>query len=176
MHAPSFQTVRLARGKHRSPNDGVCVMELASMIADEPFTDRPATCDRVIGAVLRAYNDLSPHRRRQDLYRCAADVVGTRGGPELERLRLQHCFDLVGELDARRDRSLRMRVLSPSGDTVQAYIAGPGATGKPLEMFAEGMARMLVADGRRGHARMLALIDELIALRVSAPVRELVLT
>ena len=34
---PSHQTVRLARGKHSSPRDGVCVMELASMLAGEQF-------------------------------------------------------------------------------------------------------------------------------------------
>jgi hypothetical protein len=40
MTAPSYQTVRLARGRHSSWHAGVCVMELASMLAHEAFSDR----------------------------------------------------------------------------------------------------------------------------------------
>jgi hypothetical protein len=39
MTAPFNQTVRLAGARHSSPH-GVCVMELASMLAHEPFSDR----------------------------------------------------------------------------------------------------------------------------------------
>ena len=37
----SHQTIRLAKGKHQSAEQGACVMELASMLACEPFTDHP---------------------------------------------------------------------------------------------------------------------------------------
>jgi hypothetical protein len=53
----NYKTVRLAKGKHRSAQHGVCVMELASMIAGGPFTDHPASVSPVIGAFLRVYND-----------------------------------------------------------------------------------------------------------------------
>jgi hypothetical protein len=39
-------------------------MELASMLADEPFTDRPATASPVIAAFLRTYNDGIDDARR----------------------------------------------------------------------------------------------------------------
>src|SRR4051812_3696389 len=64
---PTHQTVRLSRGKHSSPAQGVCVMELASMLAGESFNDRPACVDPVIGGLLRAYNDNVDGERRQDL-------------------------------------------------------------------------------------------------------------
>jgi hypothetical protein len=48
----SYQTVRLSAGRHRSPDDGACVMELASMLAGEPFSDRPATVCPVIAGFL----------------------------------------------------------------------------------------------------------------------------
>jgi len=73
----SHQTVRLSTGRHDSPDDGVCVMELASMLAGEPFTDHPHAVDRRLGAFLRAYNDAVDDERRQDLYPLAAAVVGT---------------------------------------------------------------------------------------------------
>ena len=86
MNGPTHQTVRLARGKHRHPADGVCVMELASMLAREPFSDHPASVCPVIGAVLRAYNDNIGDERRQDLYRFASLAVG-QNGVESERRR-----------------------------------------------------------------------------------------
>ena len=77
----SHQTVRLRRGKHASPEKGVCVMELASMLAGEPFSDRPQAVCPVIGAYLRSYNDVVDDERRQDLYRYAVrgDRVGRSG-------------------------------------------------------------------------------------------------
>ena len=49
----SHQTVRLGRGKHASPTDGVCVMELSSMLAGERFSDRPRSVCPVIASLLR---------------------------------------------------------------------------------------------------------------------------
>ncbi|MEO6859467.1 MAG: hypothetical protein ABI323_12925 [Solirubrobacteraceae bacterium] len=87
----SYQTVKLARGRHSSLEDGVCVMELASMLADEPFSDRPQSVCPVIGAFLRAYNDRVDDRWRQDLYAYAAKVVGTRSTISVEGQRAQMC-------------------------------------------------------------------------------------
>ena len=87
----SYQTVKLSRGKHFSPHDGVCVMELASMLAGEEFTDHPQAVCPVIGAFLRAYNDRVDDRWRQDLYAYAAKVVGTRSTIDVERQRAQMC-------------------------------------------------------------------------------------
>jgi hypothetical protein len=53
MSVASHQVVRLARGRHTSPNAGVCVMELASMLAHEPFSDRAPSISPTIGACLR---------------------------------------------------------------------------------------------------------------------------
>jgi len=72
----THQTVKLSKGRHDSPDEGACVMELASMLAGEPFSDHPASVCPVIGSCLRAYNDWIDDDRRQDLYRYAAKVVG----------------------------------------------------------------------------------------------------
>ena len=42
----THQTVRLTTGKHTSPSDGACVMELASMLAGEPSATIRARCAR----------------------------------------------------------------------------------------------------------------------------------
>jgi hypothetical protein len=87
MSTVSHQTIRLSKGKHSSPHDGACVMELASMLAGESFTDHPESVCPAIGSFLRAYNDAVEDDRRQDLYAYAANVVGTRSSPEVERAR-----------------------------------------------------------------------------------------
>ena len=78
MTQASHQTVRLSQGKHRGPDHGACVMELASMLAGEPFSDRPRCVDPVIAGFLRTYNDGIDETRRQDLYPLASEVVGSR--------------------------------------------------------------------------------------------------
>src|SRR4051812_30234200 len=75
----SHQTIRLDRGKHAAPEEGACVMELASMLGGEQFSDRPRTACPVIAGFLRGYNDLVDDDRRQELYAYAATVVGSAG-------------------------------------------------------------------------------------------------
>ena len=89
MSPVSYQTIKLSKGKHSSPDDGACVMELASMLADEPFTDHPAAVCPVIGSFLRAYNDTVDDRRRQDLYTYASMVVGSRTSADIQRARAE---------------------------------------------------------------------------------------
>jgi hypothetical protein len=78
MSGASHQTLRLSAGKHYSPDEGACVMELASMLAGERFGDHPRAVCPVIAVVLRGYNDGTGDEGRQDLYRFAAEAVGTR--------------------------------------------------------------------------------------------------
>jgi hypothetical protein len=73
----THQIVRIGRGAHSSPEQGACVMELASMLAGERFSDRPLSVCPVIAGFLRAYNDALDNKRRQDLLPVAAAVVGT---------------------------------------------------------------------------------------------------
>jgi hypothetical protein len=92
MAGASHQTVRLARGRHRSPREGACVMELASMLAGEPFSDRPRCADPVLATYLRAFNDRLSHAQRQRLRPYAAAVVGTRGGRRAAAARRRRCL------------------------------------------------------------------------------------
>ena len=68
-------------------------MELASMLAGEGFTDAPPSVCPVIRDFLRSYNDRIDDERRQDLYACAAVVVGSRSTPCVERERLRLCAE-----------------------------------------------------------------------------------
>jgi len=158
----THQTVRLARGKHTTADRGACVMEVASMLAGEPFTDRPQAVCPVIASVLRAYNDASGDERRQDLYRFASDSIGTRGPRALERARMARCLETLEVLERRRPRLLH-RVRRRGRPTL------PG-TDAELERMSNRLVRAL-RRAPDGHHRALALVDSLIAMRAAgAPV------
>jgi hypothetical protein len=148
----------MAKGRHAGPEDGACVMELASMLADEPFSDRPKSVCPVIGAFLRAYNDSIDNARRQDLYAYAAKVVGSRGSAEVCQARVERLTAWSRELRRRRrlGRALRpsfLPVLSP--DPCHDY-AGVRAV------------HAIKKHDDQTHAEVLSLIDELLALGAGA--------
>jgi hypothetical protein len=75
-------------------------MELASMLAHEPFSDRPASTSAVIGAFLRTYNDGIDDERRQDLFPLAALIVGTDKHRGVEAERASRCLAYARALGA----------------------------------------------------------------------------
>jgi hypothetical protein len=143
----THQTIRLSRGKHSSKEKGACVMELASMLAGEPFTDHPRSVCPVIAAILRAYNDSVDDARRQDLYPYAAQVVGSRGSRSLERARAQQVISLISEKPPRGLR--RLLRLRP-----HAIAPWP-----PYEPLGTEAVRAL-----GGHDELLACVDRLLAM------------
>ena len=108
----SYQTIRLAKGKHQSAEQGACVMELASMLAGESFTDHPQSVSAPIASFLRRYNDVLDDRRRQDLYPYAARVVGTACARDVEFARVRRLMAWADEMWAARRWPLRWRSYS----------------------------------------------------------------
>jgi hypothetical protein len=124
----------------------VCVLELASMLAGERFGDRPVSVCPVIGAILRTYNDNVDDRRRQDLYRFAAEAVDTRRDYRVQRRRVDAALAWAAQRNA---------ILSP-----------PDPEG-PRGEIGYYVVRAL---GRRArwsdeqHAAMITLLEELIEI------------
>jgi hypothetical protein len=153
----NYQTVRLSRGRHASPEDGACVMEMASMLAGEPYSDHPPSVCPVIGAFLRVYNDAVDDDRRQDLYGYAARVVDSRANEDVTALRAAHLAERTRQLrKARRRWPLGVGLLI-------GFWWTPGFT--PDASFA---VSELVQRGRDGHLAALALVDELLEIRADA--------
>ena len=156
MSPATYQTIKLSKGRHNSPDEGACVMELASMLAGEPFSDPPASVCPVIGSCLRAYNDWIDDDRRQDLYRYASKVVGTRAPQEVQRARADRVTAWIGEAAHRRwTRFLLVRgmfalMLWPQPDDLGSRMV------------------QAVARRRRGsHDEVLGLIEELVGIRAA---------
>jgi hypothetical protein len=151
----SHQTVRLRRGMHHRPEDGVCVMELVSMLAGEPFTDEPGCACPVLAAVLRASNDRFDDAARQRLYRYASAAVDSRGDRAIMERRIALCVDAV-RARAAGAPWWRSRAL--------ARFSAPRATaGYALERFGRRAVRSL-ARGPDGADEVLTLLDKLLAV------------
>jgi len=118
-------------------------MELASMLAEEPFSDHPRSVSPIIARFLRVYNDRIDDERRQELYPYAALVVGTRASRAVERSRARHCANWA----------------------IEAGIPLPLLTRAfPGSRAAAAVARHAALDGSEGaHRRALSLVDELIS-------------
>jgi hypothetical protein len=157
----TYQTIRLSRGNHESPEEGACVMELASMLAGEPFSDHPTTACPVIASLLRTFNDALDDEPRQELYAYAAKAVGSRGSRRVERARLERLIDWTEQLEG----SQRTRSRSAAHACLRRMGLRP-----PTHVLA---ARAIKAIARRcddPRPGVLAFVDELLALGGGAQV------
>jgi hypothetical protein len=77
-HLPELVPV-LSRGKHRSPSQGACFMELASYLAGERWSDHPACTHPLLAALARDVNDYSSDTDRSRLARLIPSVIGLTG-------------------------------------------------------------------------------------------------
>ena len=124
------------------------------MLADEPFSAYPSCVCPAIGAFMRTYNDLIDDTRRQDLYRYAAAIVGSKATKSDERRRAGLC------------RSWVTRVANPT------FLRRPFWTSLSLNRrcrngaaatYAAMVAVHTQVPGER-HPAALALIDDLLAV------------
>lgn len=160
MSPANYQTVKLSKGKHISPEDGACVMELASMLAGEPFSDHPACACPVIGSFLRAYNDSLDDTRRQDLYAYASKIVGSRSTSAVQRARAERLA--TWELELRRRRWTR-RMLPER-------LRNVGLRRRhALDAVGTHAVHALRKHTDATHAETLTIIDELLTMGTSQP-------
>jgi hypothetical protein len=94
--AAATERVRLDAGSHETPGDGACIVELASLVAREPFSDRPDCVCPVIAAFLRGWNDRSAYADRQRLRPYARRIVGSTSSRTVTRWRRDLCLAWVG--------------------------------------------------------------------------------
>jgi hypothetical protein len=159
MSMVSHQTIKLSKGKHSSPQDGACVMELASMLAGERFTDHPETVSPAIGSFHRAYNDAAEDAQRQDLYEYASKVVGSRGSDEVERARAERLMEWA----AARRTVQWTRLLPPRLRALK------DKRRPSIDASGTHAVHAIRRHTPESHAAALALIDELLAIGGSAP-------
>jgi hypothetical protein len=125
-------------------------MELASMLAEEPFSDRAGTVSPVLGAFLRTYNDGLDDERRQELYPIASLVVGTAAGRRVENERADRCLRFARSLGAQ-----------PPGGRAAMAMTTPEAAGSWA-----ALAALRSGPSAEAHVAALAFVHELAELQV----------
>lgn len=145
MRVVSHQTVKLGLGRHSSPEEGACVMELASMLSGESFTDHPKSVCPVIAEYLRTLNDGCGAAVRDQLYPLAAQVVGSRATTKTRIARRRLCQQRVLEL--------RQTTRSP----LERFFLRTGRTFSPATCAAAHLEADRFLDA-------IAFVDELLAL------------
>ena len=160
--------VRLGAGKHSSPAEGACVVELASLLAREPFSDRPDCVCPVIAAFLRGWNDRSAYADRERLLRPYAQrIVGTRASASVTAWRRDLCLAWVGiELGGGPLRSRWRRLAARA--RVAAFCGFTHAR-RLDEGAGEYAARVLY--GRRDIKAAFGLLEALLAVTGNGTVR-----
>ena len=86
--------MEVAKGGHKTREGALCAMELVAWLAGEPHTDRPQCTSRVIGLLIRRWNDdLSDGDRTRLLRPLLPSLVGTRGTKKQESHRVGMIMD-----------------------------------------------------------------------------------
>ncbi len=154
-------SLHLGPGSHSSPQEGVCVVELASLFAGERFSDRPRCVCDVIAAYLRALNDRASHPERQSLRPFSVLVLDSRGDRRTTRRRRDLCLAAAGhpKRSGFLERVLmRLRILA---------LLGPARAIWLDEGAGEYAARVVFArDGYEAAFELLKRLLGLEALRV----------
>jgi hypothetical protein len=150
----SHQNIRLDRGKHAAPEEGACVMELASMLGGEGFSDRPRTACPVVSGFLRGYNDLVDDERRQELYGYASAVVGSAGDRMVRWRRRRLLRRWARQVAERRSPALALRTGFRFGcaDEIGGHIGHLVSSARTEE------------EARALHRETMLLVDGLLAL------------
>jgi hypothetical protein len=93
----------IAKGRHNTPARGGCLMELASLLAGEVWSDRPDCVDPVLAAVARRVNDESTDGGRLLLLPLVPDLLGTADSEPAAAARVVAvCARTVLAVDGRR--------------------------------------------------------------------------
>lgn len=129
------ERMRLDRGYHLSPKQGHCLLEVVSMFAGEPFSDRPACVDPVLAAFGRSWNDsMRSNDEREQLKQYIPLLPGTAQGDKLSRRRafmaadwaIRFCTPTWLDLSkAFAEHAAKLRALPPITDKEQLALARP---------------------------------------------------
>ena len=112
-----------SRGRHSSPAAGTCLMEMASVLAAEPFTDHPECVPPALALAARLVNDHVADSVRQGLVQLLPEMMDgprtdLRAGPVIALACLDDALRLRPDRGLRRRRRRVLRLLARLDDGV----------------------------------------------------------
>lgn len=89
----------LSRGRHDNPSQGACLMEYVSVLAGQPFSDRPDCTDPLLATIARVVNDRTSDSARPRLAGLAPDLAAARRLTPQQRAQVQaRCAEMAAWL------------------------------------------------------------------------------
>lgn len=173
----------LSRGQHIDPHDGACVMETVSVLAGEPWSDRPRCTHPALAELARLVNDSCPATAYPDLALLAPDLIGTAGADaRLAPALVLGCIGAlrsnrlpVGVLARTHERWARRRLARASrpGRLARAWVRASDPvyrTGPARHAMAGAVCTLGVAGHGSASERLVGLLREAIGIcRAAAP-------
>ena len=148
---------RLTAGAHLVPEDGACLMEYASVLAGEPFSDHPRCTDPLLATLARLVNDATTDAGRHRLAPLAPALAAALPGTAVGAASLVHAV-----LESARDRGTRSRALDRQLRAARRRlrrVTGTGVVGRvsrwlePAHRRGPAPRRLAVAVAALGPAR-----------------------
>src|SRR6266568_4118928 len=147
MSAVDLATVHLDKGSHRSADEGHCLLEVASMLAGQPFGDGPPCVSPVLRTFGISVNDQWDDEQRQKLLPFAPRLLNT-AGDGLDEARSYLALDWLIrtytpawlDLAGLTDVAAELRALRRVADMAAAAAAGPVVWDAQTKAAAAGAA------------------------------------
>jgi hypothetical protein len=144
----------LKRGSHSSPEDGMCLLEAASYLAGESFSDAPQCVSPVLGAFGRRVNDAMPDDATRALLLSLLPRLLNTAGDGKDKRRAFMCADFAARvatppaLDAAglTEQAAKLRALPEVVDRATARVAADAAA------YAAAYAARAAYDARGARA------------------------
>ena len=86
MKLEDFGPFKLSVGKHKGPEEGMCVMEMVSFLAGDEWSDMPQCACPILSGFCQRINDRFGQEQRDELQTLVPMLIGTRS-PEHEKAR-----------------------------------------------------------------------------------------
>lgn len=113
----------LSRGAHPGPGHGGCFMEIASVLAGEPWSDHPSCTQPLLACLARSVNDLVDHAARWEMTAWIPQVVGATRQHPLVTASMVAVVSRYGRYWLPRDRGVR-RAGKRAGRRAAAWHSG----------------------------------------------------
>jgi hypothetical protein len=155
-----LDTLVLRSGTHTAPSDGVSLMEAVSVLAGEPWSNRPSCTSPVIAAYARSLNDWLADDARQRLKAYIPRLIGT-AEPDLELRRAFACADAAVRVFAPLafaaaslvEEGLKLGALAPvDRESARSAAESAGSAESAARSSASSSAASSVAESMRSAA------------------------
>jgi hypothetical protein len=136
--------IKLSKGDHKSPQEGMCIMECVAYIEGEQHTDHPKCACHVVTAFAIRTNDWMSDAERNQLLPFVLRIAGSKSTVEIERQRAYMAADyavrvfapIALKLRGHEDRAKRLQACAKIVDKETALAGKTAAYAADADAYA----------------------------------------